>query len=129
MYIIMIFNDLITDFWVNGENIQMAEGNLYWYALYNTYITATKPQKSCIHVFIQHQFISSELHSSSNITGKKMEKKGKLCILCSLSTRSHQQDIKTLTLLTTIDCLEAIRRFNMMVVQGTLCPFKRKSKD
>lgn len=47
----------------------------------------------------------------------------------SLSTRSHKSGIKTLTLLTAVDCLETIRRFNIMAVQGTFCPFKRESKD
>lgn len=59
-----------------------------------------------------------------------MEKKKncKLCIFCSLPTWSHKLGIKTLTLLTTNDCWETIRRFNIMAVQGTFCPFKRKSE-
>lgn len=75
--------------------------------------------------------ISSLLLNCTNhqiLPGMKWKKNCKLCIFCSLSTWSHKLGIKTLTLLTIIDCWETIRRFNIMAVQGTFCPFKRKSK-
>lgn len=61
--------------------------------------------------------------------GRKWQKIVKLCIFRSLSTRSHKLGIKTLTLLlTATDCWETMRRFNIMAIQGTFCPFKGKSK-
>ena len=56
-----------------------------------------------------------------------MEKNCKLCIFCSLSTWSRKLGIKTLTLLTTIDCLETIRRLNIMAVPGTFLSFQKKN--
>lgn len=45
------------------------------------------------------------------------------------SIQSHKMGIKTLTLLTTGDCLETIRRLNIMATQGTFRPFKRKNLE
>lgn len=76
--------------------------------------------------------ISSFLVNCTNrpiLPGRKWQKIVKLCIFRSLSTRSHKLGIKTLTLLlTATDCWETMRRFNIMAIQGTFCPFKGKSK-
>lgn len=79
--------------------------------------------------------VSSFLENCPNhqtLPGRKWKKKKKTVSIIFSVLYQHEATnwaLKTLTLLTTTDCLETIWRLNIMAVQGTFCPFKRKSKD
>lgn len=74
---------------------------------------------------MQQQFISNNCINHQLLPEKQALQ---VSIFCSTPTQRHTLSIKTLTLLTTIDCLEVIRSFNIMSIKNTFGPFKWKSK-